>query len=159
MGALWLARRQVTGCLAGYRFSLIIKRDDASRGLTREKLLALPAAVDLKTANRALSLSRTTGYDLTKRGRYPCVILRFGNAYRVVAAELLKLLHIDVPGRPSIELGALAAITGPDAGDVASALDGHRTQPVALRLLRDRPFPPVLRSGRYHCGIGELGVS
>ncbi len=43
-------------CLAGYRLSVITKRDDASRGLTREELLALPAAVDLETANRALSL-------------------------------------------------------------------------------------------------------
>ncbi|WP_432193843.1 hypothetical protein [Streptomyces sp. bgisy027] len=55
---------------------MITKRDDASRGLTREELLELPAAVDLETANRALSLSRTTGYDLAKRGRYsfPCSV-------------------------------------------------------------------------------------
>lgn len=57
---------------------MITKREDASRGLTREELLALPAAVDLETANRALSLSRTTGYDLAKRGRYPCTVLRLG---------------------------------------------------------------------------------
>jgi hypothetical protein len=75
---------------------VITKRDDVSRGLTREELLALPAAVDLQTANRALPLSRTTGYDLAKRGRYPCTVLRLGNAYRVVTADLLKLLHIDV---------------------------------------------------------------
>lgn len=89
--------------LAGYRSSVITKRDDAIRGLTREELLALPAVVDLETANRALSLSRTTGYDLAKRGRYPCAVLRLGNAYRVVTADLLKLLHIDVPERTGIE--------------------------------------------------------
>jgi hypothetical protein len=72
------------------------KRDDVARGLTREELLALPAAVDLETANRALSLSRTTGYQLAEHGRYPCTVLRLGNAYRVVTADLLKLLHIDV---------------------------------------------------------------
>ncbi len=44
-------------------------------------------------ANRALSLSRTTRYDLAKRGRYPCTILRRGNAYRVVNADLSTLLH------------------------------------------------------------------
>jgi hypothetical protein len=82
---------------------VITKRDDASRGLTREELLALPAAVDLETANRALSLSRTTGYDLAKRGRYPCTVLRLGNAYRVVTADLLKPLHIDVTERRGIE--------------------------------------------------------
>jgi hypothetical protein len=53
---------------------VITKRGDASRGLTREELLAAPAAVDLERANRALSLSRTTGYDLAKRGRYPCTV-------------------------------------------------------------------------------------
>ncbi|WP_307717763.1 hypothetical protein [Streptomyces sp. V4I23] len=58
-----------------------------SRGLSREGLLALPAAVDLETANRTLSLSRTTGYDLAKRGRYPCTVLRLGNAYRVLTAD------------------------------------------------------------------------
>lgn len=89
--------------LAGHRSSVITKRDDATRGLTREELLALPAAVDLETANRALSLSRTTGYDLAKRGRYPCTVLRLGNAYRVVTADLLKLLHIDVPGPAGVE--------------------------------------------------------
>lgn len=103
-----LDRRQVTDCLAGYRSSVITKRDDATRGLTREELLALPAAVDLETANRALSLSRTTGYDLAKRGRYPCTVLRLGNAYRVVTADLLKLLHIDVPEHTGIEEEAAA---------------------------------------------------
>lgn len=73
------------------------KPTDALRGLTRDELLALPAAVDLETANRALSLSRTTGYALAKRGQYPCTVLRLGNAYRVVTADLLKLLHIDAP--------------------------------------------------------------
>lgn len=92
---------------------MITKRDDASRGLTREELLALPAAVDLETANRALSLSRTTGYDLAKRGRYPCTVLRLGNAYRVVTADLLELLHIDVPEPADIE-GSAAAAPKPD---------------------------------------------
>lgn len=93
-------------CLAGYRSSVITKRDDASRGLTREELLALPAAVDLETANRALSLSRTAGYDLAKRGWYPCTVLRLGNAYRVVTADLLKLLRIDVPEPAGVDEAA-----------------------------------------------------
>jgi len=39
---------------------VVAKRDDATRGSTREELLALPAAVDLDPANRAPSFSRTT---------------------------------------------------------------------------------------------------
>jgi hypothetical protein len=62
----------------------------------------------LETANRAPSLSRTTGYDLAKRGRYPCTVLRLGNAYRVVTSDLLKLIHIDVPERTGIEEEAAA---------------------------------------------------
>lgn len=78
---------------------MTVKGTDTPQGLTREELLALPVAVNLETANRALSLSRTTGYDLARRGQYPCAVLRLGNAYRVVTADLLKLLHIDAPER------------------------------------------------------------
>ncbi|WP_308403261.1 hypothetical protein [Streptomyces sp. BV286] len=72
---------------------MIAERDRATRGLTREEPLALPAAVDLETANRALSLRRTAGYDLAERGRYPCTVLCLGNACRVVAVDLLRLVH------------------------------------------------------------------
>jgi hypothetical protein len=64
------------------------------KGMTREELLALPAAVDLDTGNRALGLGRSKGYELAKRGQYPCKVLRLGNAYRVVTADLLHLLGL-----------------------------------------------------------------
>ncbi|MEO3750821.1 hypothetical protein [Streptomyces sp. B6B3] len=67
----------------------------AARALTRDELLALPAVVDLDTANRALMIGRSTGYDLAKRGAYPVRLLRLGNAYRVVTAELLRLLALE----------------------------------------------------------------
>jgi hypothetical protein len=92
---------------------VITKRDDVSRGLTCEQLLALSAAVDLETANRALSLSRTTGYELAKRGRYSCTVLRLGNAYRVVTADLLKLLHILEPESVGAEESAGVAPAAP----------------------------------------------
>ncbi|MFF3689997.1 integrase [Streptomyces sp. NPDC002187] len=69
------------------------------QGLTRAELLALPAAVDLDTANRALSIGRSTGYALAKRGQYPCRVLRLGNAYRVITADLLSILGIKPDGR------------------------------------------------------------
>ncbi|MCE4946958.1 hypothetical protein ACFU90_31650 [Streptomyces noursei] len=67
---------------------------DRVKGMTREELLALPAAVDLETGNRALGLGRSKGYALAKRGQYPCRVLRLGNAYRVVTADLLELLGL-----------------------------------------------------------------
>lgn len=41
-------------------------------GMSREDLLALPVAIDLETSNRALGLGRSKGYELAKRGVYPC---------------------------------------------------------------------------------------
>lgn len=64
------------------------------KGMSREELLELPAAVDLETGNRALGLGRSKGYELAKRGQYPCKVLRLGNAYRVVTADLLALLGL-----------------------------------------------------------------
>ncbi|AYN40582.1 hypothetical protein D9753_18680 [Streptomyces dangxiongensis] len=68
--------------------------DRESKGMTREELLTLPVAVDLDTGNRALGLGRSKGYALAKRGEYPCKVLRLGNAYRVVTADLLDLLGL-----------------------------------------------------------------
>ncbi|WP_422938565.1 hypothetical protein [Streptomyces rimosus] len=64
------------------------------KGMSREGMLALPAAVDLETGNRALGLGRSKGYELAKRGQYPCKVLRLGNTYRVVTADLLELLGL-----------------------------------------------------------------
>ncbi|GHB20381.1 hypothetical protein [Streptomyces chryseus] len=67
---------------------------DRVKGMSRGELLELPAAVDLETGNRALGLGRSKGYELAKRGQYPCKVLRLGNAYRVVTADLLALLGL-----------------------------------------------------------------
>lgn len=64
-------------------------------GMTRDELLDLPAAISLDTANRALSIGRSTGYTLAKRGQYPVKVLRLGSAYRVITADLLRVLSID----------------------------------------------------------------
>lgn len=72
------------------------ENEEASRAkeMSREELLELPAAVDLETGNRALGLRRSKGYELAKRDQYPCKVLRLGNAYRVVTADLLALLGL-----------------------------------------------------------------
>lgn len=64
------------------------------RGLTSGELLGLPVVIDLDTANRALLIGRSTGYGLAKQGVYPVKVLKLGNAYRVVTADLLKLLGL-----------------------------------------------------------------
>jgi hypothetical protein len=66
----------------------------SAKGMGREELLALPVSVDLETGNRALGLGRSKGYEMAKRGQYPCKVLRLGNAYRVVTADLLSLLGL-----------------------------------------------------------------
>ncbi|MGW6776152.1 hypothetical protein ACWGBX_37835 [Streptomyces sp. NPDC055037] len=68
-----------------------------ARGLTGDELFALPAVIDLDTSNRALMIGRSTGYGLAKQGEYPVKVLRLGNAYRVVTADLLKLLGLERP--------------------------------------------------------------
>ncbi|WP_374118276.1 helix-turn-helix domain-containing protein [Streptomyces sp. MAR25Y5] len=72
-----------------------------ARGMQPAELLALPAAVDLATAARALNVGRTTAYDLAKRGQFPVPTLRLGVQYRVRRADLLNLLGIEQPATAS----------------------------------------------------------
>ncbi|EXG80014.1 hypothetical protein CryarDRAFT_1073 [Cryptosporangium arvum DSM 44712] len=58
----------------------------------RAELLALPPAVDLVTAARALNIGRTLAYTLAKRGEFPVRLLRLGVQYRVPRADLLTYL-------------------------------------------------------------------
>lgn len=60
--------------------------------MTQDELLALPPAVDVPTAARALGISRTTAYHLARRGEFPVPLLRLGVQYRVPTAELLRVL-------------------------------------------------------------------
>jgi Helix-turn-helix domain len=51
-----------------------------------------PLMVDIETAARALSLSRSTGYELARQGQFPCRVLHVGSSYRVPTIELLRIL-------------------------------------------------------------------
>lgn len=62
--------------------------------MTLAELLALPLMVDVSTAARALGLSRSTGYQLARRGEFPCRVLHVGSSYRIPTAELLRVLGI-----------------------------------------------------------------
>ena len=63
-------------------------------GMSLAELLALPVVVDVTTAARALGLGRSTGYELARRGEFPCRVLRMGSSYRVpTAAEVLEMIR------------------------------------------------------------------
>lgn len=59
------------------------------------ELLALPVAVDLVTASRALGIARTTGYELAQRDQYPVRLIRAGQRYTVPTIEILRVLGVD----------------------------------------------------------------
>lgn len=63
-------------------------------GLSRRELLELPPSVGLVTAGRALGIGRTKAYELVRAEDFPARVLRLGNTYRVVTADLLRLLGI-----------------------------------------------------------------
>lgn len=63
--------------------------------MSTEDLQALPPAIKLPDANKLLNLGRSQGYHLAKTDQYPVKVLRVGKGYRVVTAELLKLLGLD----------------------------------------------------------------
>lgn len=67
-----------------------------NNGLTREELLALPAAIDLPTAGRALGIGRTKAHEMARQGTFPVRVLRLGASYRVPTAEVLAALGIQV---------------------------------------------------------------
>src|SRR5919109_404598 len=74
--------------------------EEEGRSMTLQELLDLPVSFDLDTANRALSLRRSTGYELAKREEHPIRVFRAGKAYRVARSDLLRHLGID-PGAPA----------------------------------------------------------
>jgi len=85
--------------------------------MSRAELLALPAAVDLTTAARALGLGRTKAQELARSGQWPTPLLRLGAQYRVPTAALLRLLEVTpsmteagVPTPALAPTGSVAAI-------------------------------------------------
>lgn len=62
--------------------------------MTREELYALPAVVDVPTAARALGIGRTTAYKLAKNDQFPARIERAGTQYRVITADLLRVVGL-----------------------------------------------------------------
>ena len=68
--------------------------------MTTEKLAALPAMVDLRTAGKALGLGRDASYSLAKDETFPVEVLTLGRFLRVRKADLMAYLHLNMDGTP-----------------------------------------------------------
>jgi hypothetical protein len=60
---------------------------------TVERIRALGATTDLRTAGAIFGLSANTAYDLARRGGFPVEVIRVGAQYRVSVPAILTLLH------------------------------------------------------------------
>jgi hypothetical protein len=70
--------------------------------MTRAELLALPAAVDVPTAARALNVSRAQAYLLIRHDRWPTPVVRMGRLIKIPTAPILDLLGIDPNKAPTV---------------------------------------------------------
>ena len=73
----------------------------AARAMTRDELLALPAATDLPTLARAFGISEPVARERHRRGEFDAMgirILRLGAQWRVVTADVLRALGVTEAG-------------------------------------------------------------
>ncbi|WP_327346028.1 DNA-binding protein [Streptomyces europaeiscabiei] len=63
--------------------------------LTVGDLLNLPPTTDVETAGKAFGMGRTKAYELVRAGKFPCKVIPAGRTYRVVTADLLRVLSIN----------------------------------------------------------------
>ena len=82
----------------------------AIKGLTREEILALDAAVDIPTAGPCFKMGKSTAYELARAGKFPVPVLPLGKSFRVTRASILAYLGIeDVPAPSADQSGQSAA--------------------------------------------------
>lgn len=67
----------------------------AIKGLSREEILALDAAVDIPTAGKCFKLGKSTAYELARAGKFPVPVLPMGKSFRVTRASILAKLGIE----------------------------------------------------------------
>lgn len=68
--------------------------------MSMDELRALPVVVDLVTAGRAHGLGRDISYQLARTDEFPCPVRRRGRYLRVLKADLMTSLGLDMDGRP-----------------------------------------------------------
>lgn len=95
-------------------------------GMSADEINALPAAVDLATAARALGISKSKAYELVLTDDLPVPALRVGRLWRVKTADLRRVLGLDRDdtGR-SVNVALIEARIARDAA--AAAVDATRT--------------------------------
>lgn len=71
-----------------------ISAEKQPAAVTVADLLTWPPTIDVEKAGRAIGIGRTTAYALARIGEFPCKVIRAGKAYRVVTADLLRVLHV-----------------------------------------------------------------
>jgi hypothetical protein len=67
--------------------------------MSRTEVCALALAsptTDVPTASRAFGFGSNLGYDLIKRGEFPCRVFKLGRKIRVPTADLLEALGIQL---------------------------------------------------------------
>jgi hypothetical protein len=106
--------------------------------MTIDEVLALPAAVPLALACRALNIGVTKGYQLARKGEFPVPLRPVGNAkYRVPKTAILDYLGIeDIPAADRGERAELESRPALDAlAEVLDAIPDAITRYAAYTLL------------------------
>ncbi len=73
----------------------------ATKGLTPEQILALPAAVDIPKAGECFGIGRSKAYELARSGQFPVPVLPLGDMFRVTRASILAYLGIEDTAQPA----------------------------------------------------------
>jgi hypothetical protein len=92
-----------------------------TRPLTRSQLLALAATTDIVTGGRAFGLGRTAAYELARSGDFPCRVIKTGGVYRVITADLLRVLAIAPDSSDDTSPVSIPSTEQVDNGDGARA--------------------------------------
>lgn len=62
--------------------------------ITTRDLLDLPPSVSVEVAAAAFGIGRTNAYALARQGEFPCKVIRVGRLFRVVTADLRRVLNV-----------------------------------------------------------------
>ncbi|MEV7936645.1 helix-turn-helix domain-containing protein [Kitasatospora sp. NPDC088264] len=73
-----------------------VQSRDTAQGMSEAELLALPTAVSVQVAARALNIGVNKAYELIKAGEFPVRLLTLGQTIKVPTAELRTYLGVEM---------------------------------------------------------------